>query len=69
MKKRKEQSSFDLGVPKQKRRYVERGFMKDIETKALADRLRRDFQKDGYEVKINSYVTARQKWWRLSFKR
>jgi predicted esterase len=67
--KKKIQGAFELNIPKQKRKYVEHGYMKDIETKALADRLRNNFRKDGYEVKMNSYVVAHQKWWRLSFKR
>ena len=69
MKKRKEQGAFELGVPKQKRKYVERGYLKDIRTKDEADKLRRNFQKDGYEVKMNSYIIAHQKWWRISFKK
>jgi hypothetical protein len=69
MKKKKAQGAFDLGVPKQKLKYTEHGFLKDIRTKDLADKLRRGYEKDGYEVKMNSYVIAHQKWWRISFKR
>lgn len=71
MKKKKNpsQGAFELGVPKQKLKYTEHGYMKDIRTKELADKMKRDFQKDGYEVKLQSYVIAHQKWWRISFKR
>ena len=70
MKKRKPlQGAFPLNVSKQKSKYVEHGYLKDIRTKDEADKLRRNFQKDGYEVKMNSYIIAHQKWWRISFKR
>ena len=68
-KKKPLQGAFPLNVSKQKSKYVEHGYLKDIRTKGEADKLRRNFQKDGYEVKLNSYIVAHQKWWRISFKK
>ena len=63
------QSSMELGVPKQKPKYKDSGFIKDIRTREDADRLKGSFQRMGYHVKLQSYVVAHQRWWRISFKR
>jgi len=68
-KKKPSQGAFDLGVTKQRPKYIEKGYVRSIRTKELADKMKRDFEKDGYEVKLGSYVVAHQKWWRFTFKR
>lgn len=69
MKKKPLQGSFELGVPKQRLKYKEIGYVRSIKTKELADKMKRDFEKDGYEVTLGSYKVANQKWWRFTFKR